>query len=178
MRLMKNIRPRPDEYDRAFERYVSRVPETDVLAALERQPAEVAAAFAAVSPERETFRYAPGKWTIREVVGHVLDAERVFGYRALAISRGDRASLPGFDEDDYAKTAGHGGRTLASLLDEMAGVRAGHVCLLRHLDDDAWGRVGTANSLPITPRAIAYILVGHVRHHMAVLAEKYGVGGR
>jgi len=175
---MKNIRPRPDEYDRAFERYVSRVPETDVLPALERQPKEVVEALVGVPKEREGFRYAPGKWTIREVVGHIVDAERVFGYRALAISRGERASLPAFDEDDYAKRAGHGERSVASLLDELACVRAGHVLLLKNLDDDAWGRFGTANALPITPRAIAYILVGHVRHHMAVLAEKYGVAAR
>ena len=175
MSLMRNARPRPDEYDKAFERYVSRVPETDVLPALEKQPGELRAVFASLPPERETYRYAPGKWTIREVVGHMLDAERVFGYRALAVSRGDRASLPGYDEDDYAKTARHGERRVASLLDELACVRSGHVFLLGNLDDEAWSRLGTANALPITPRAIAYILVGHVRHHMAVLAERYGV---
>lgn len=172
---MKNARPRPDEYDAAFERYVSRVPETDVLAALERQPEELRALLASVSPDRETFRYAPGKWSIREVVGHVLDAERVMGYRALAISRGDTASLPGFEEDEYAKAAGHHGRPLASLLEEIAILRKGHVLMLGHLDDGAWVRFGTANALPVTPRALAYILVGHVRHHAAVLGEKYGV---
>ncbi len=175
---MKNVRPRPDEYDTAFERYVSRVPESDVLPALERQPAELSSAFSSLPPGRETFRYAPGKWTIREVVGHMLDSERVFGYRALAVSRGERASLPGFDENDYARVSGHGGRTLAALLDELASLRASHVAMLRYLDDEAWGRLGTANGLPITPRALAYILVGHVRHHMAVLVDKYGVGPR
>jgi hypothetical protein len=93
---MKTERPRPGEYDKAFERYVRQVPETDVLAALERQPAELAALLATVPPEREKYRYAPGKWTIRGVVGHVLDAERVFGYRALCVARGEKASLPAF----------------------------------------------------------------------------------
>ncbi|MGA7990213.1 MAG: DinB family protein [Thermoanaerobaculia bacterium] len=173
---MKNTRPRPDEYDASFETYVSRVPETDVLAALEHQPAELAAALASVSPEREHHRYAPGKWSIREVVGHMLDAERVFGYRALCVARGERASLPSFEENDYAATAGHDLRPLASLLEELTTLRASHVLMFRHLEDRAWERVGTANGRPVTPRALAFILVGHVRHHAAVLREKYGVG--
>ncbi|MFI5121079.1 MAG: DinB family protein [Thermoanaerobaculia bacterium] len=173
---MKSSRPRPDEYDAAFERYVSRVPETDILSALERQPAEFAAALASVPSEREGHRYAPGKWSIREVVGHMLDAEHVMGYRALAISRGDKASLPGFEQNDYAANAGSDRRTLASLAAEFTSLRASHVLMLRHVDDAGWVRVGTANGLPITPRALAYVLVGHVRHHIAVLREKYGVG--
>jgi len=173
---MKSSRPRPEEYDAAFERYVSRVPETDIVAALERQPAELAAVLASVPPEREEYRYAPGKWTIRGVVGHVLDAERVFGYRALCVARGDKASLPGFEQNDYAVNAGSDRRTLASLAAEFASLRASHVLMLRYVDDAGWLRVGTANALPVTPRALAYILVGHVRHHVAVLREKYGVG--
>ena len=173
---MKTERPRPDEYDKAFERYVSHVPETDVLEALERQPAELVALLSSVPPDREQFRYAPGKWTIRGVVGHVLDAERVFGYRALCIARGEKASLPAFEEDDYAARAKHDDRTIESLLEELSILRKSHVLMLRHVDDEAWTRVGSANALPITPRAIAYILVGHPRHHMAVLREKYGVG--
>jgi hypothetical protein len=176
MNLMKNIRPRPDEYDKAFERYVSRVPETDILAALEAQPAEMAARLASVPAAREEYRYAPAKWSIRDVVGHMVDAERVMGYRALAISRGEKSALPAFEEDDYAATAGYANRPLASILDEFASLRKSHVLMLRHLDDEAWGRVGIANSLPITPRALAYVLVGHARHHMTVLGEKYGVG--
>lgn len=172
---MNLTRPSHTEYDAAFERYVSRVPEDDILPALEVQPGELSAALAAVGPERESFRYAPGKWSIRDVVGHMVDAERVMGYRALAISRGEKAQLPAFEEDDYAATAGYAHRPLASTLDEFASLRRSHVLMFRHLDREAWGRVGIANSLPITPRALAYVLVGHVRHHMAVLAEKYGV---
>ena len=168
---MKSSRPRPDEYDVAFERYVSRVPETDILAAL-----ELAAVLASVPLEREEYRYAPGKWTIRDVVGHILDAERVFGYRALCVARGDKASLPGFEENDYAANAGSDRRTLASFAAEFTSLRASHVLMLQHVDDAGWVRVGTANALPVTPRSLAYILVGHVRHHVAVLREKYGVG--
>jgi hypothetical protein len=176
MPAMKNARPRPDEYDAAFERYVSRVPETDVLRALASQPAEFAAMLAAVPVEREEYRYAPGKWTIRGVVGHVVDAERVFGYRALCVARGDKTSLPGFEENDYAANSGSDRRTLASLAAEFTSLRESHVLMLQNVDDAAWVRVGKANALPVTPRAIAYILVGHVRHHAAVLKEKYGVG--
>ena len=175
MSLMKNSRPRPDEYDKAFERYVSRVPETDILAALETQPAEIRGV--RVRPGRARgIPLRPAKWSIRDVAGHMVDAERVMGYRALAISRGEKAPLPAFEEADYAATAGYAHRPLASILDEFACLRKSHVLMLRHLDDDAWGRVGIANSLPITPRALAYVLVGHARHHMAVLGEKYGVG--
>jgi hypothetical protein len=173
---MKGTRPRPDEYDVAFERYVSRVQETDILAALERQPAELAATLASVPSAGEEYRYAPGKWTIRGVVGHMLDAERVFGYRALCVARGDKASLPGFEENDYAANAGYDRRTLASLAEEFTSLRVSHVLMLRHVDDAGWVRVGLANELPVTPRALAYILVGHVRHHLAILREKYGVG--
>lgn len=178
MRLMKNARPRPDEYAPSYEPYVARVPEDDVVTALEGQSGEIAAALSSVPPDRETFRYAPGKWTVREVVGHVLDSERVFGYRALAIARGETASLPAFDENEYARTAGHDRTPLPSLLEELTHLRASHVAMFRHLDDEAWGRVGTANARSVTPRALAYVLVGHGRHHLAVLAERYGVAVR
>jgi len=173
---MKSSRPRSEEYDVAFERYVSRVPETDVLAALERQPAELAAVLASIPPGREEYRYAPGKWTIRGVVGHVLDAERVFGYRALCVARGDKTPLPGFEQNDYAANAGSDCRTLASLAAEFASLRTSHVLMLQYIDDASWVRVDSANALPVTPRALSYILVGHVRHHVAVLREKYGAG--
>ncbi len=173
---MKNTRPAAGEYDVSLERYVSLVPETDILPALERQPAEWGAALATVSREREEFRYAPGKWTIRGVFGHVVDAERVFGYRTLAIGRGDRSPLPAFEEEEWAARSGHDRRTLASLLDEFTALRASHVHLIRNLDDEAWTARGTANGLPITPRALAYVLVGHARHHAGVLRTKYGVG--
>lgn len=172
---MKKQRPAPNEYVSAFERYISRVPETDVLPALEKQPAEIRTALSAVTGERERFRYAPGKWSIREVVGHVIDTERVLGYRAVCIARGETAPLPGYDENTYAANAGHDRRPLASLLAEYEALRRSHVLMLGDLDDAAWLRVGTANGHPVSVRALAFVLVGHVRHHLAVLAEHYGV---
>jgi hypothetical protein len=172
---MRIARPAASEYDSAFERYVSRVPEDDVLPALERQPAEVRAAVGSLSPERSGHRYAPGKWSVRELVGHVTDTERVFGYRALCLARGECAPLPGFEQTDYAANAGHDRYPLPDLLAEFDAVRRANVSMLSHLDETAILRIGKANGLPISVRALAYIMVGHVRHHLAVLADKYGI---
>ncbi len=173
---MKVDRPAADEYAAPFERYVSLVREEDVLVVLERQPAQLEAALGSVTPERSLYRYAPAKWTIRQLVGHVADVERTFGYRAMCIARGDPAALPGFDEDAYAENAGHDGRDLADILAEFAALRASHVRMLRGLSGAAWARRGVANGHAITVRAQAFVMAGHVRHHMGVLASRYGAG--
>jgi len=169
-------RPAAGEYAPYFERYVGRVPEGDVLPVLERQRSELRAAFSGVSEERGGFRYAPGKWTVRELLGHVIDTERIFAYRALCIARGEAAPLPGFEQDPYVANAGHDRWTLAELLDDFDSVRRSNLAMLTHLDDAAVRRVGTSSGHATSVRAIAYILAGHVRHHLGVLAEKYGVG--
>jgi hypothetical protein len=174
---MKIDRPAPSEYHPAFQRYVSRVSEDDVLPALEKQPAELRAALGGLTEEQAGFRYAPGKWSIREVLGHVTDAERVFGYRALCVARGDVTPLPSFEENDYAANAGHDRYALRELLDEFEHLRRSNVSMLSHLDGGAILNVGNANGSPVSARALASIMVGHVRHHMAVLAEKYGIRG-
>lgn len=166
-------RPPASEYAAAFERYVSLVPETDVMAALARQKGELAEALSPVRGEAERYRYADGKWSIRELVGHVIDSERIFGYRALCIARGETASLPGFDENAYAANAPFDDYPLGDLLDEFAQVREGHLALFRHLSREAWLRKGLANSNPISVRALAYVIVGHARHHLGVLRERY-----
>jgi hypothetical protein len=169
-------RPAPGEYAPFYAGYVERVPEADVLAALERQPREVADLARRVPPERETHRYAPGKWSVREVFGHVLDAERVFAYRALAFARGDAAALPGFDEKLWTPAAGHDRCALADLASEFAQLRAANVLMLSRLTPEDWERRGTASGALVTVRALAYIMAGHVRHHLAVLRERYGAG--
>jgi len=169
-------RPAAGEYAPYFERYVGRVPEGDVLPVLERQRSELRAAFSGVSEERGGFRYAPGKWTVRELLGHVIDTERIFAYRALCIARGEAAPLPGFEQDPYVANAGHDRWTLAELLDDFDSVRRSNLAMLTHLDDAAVRRAGTSSGHATSVRAIAYILAGHVRHHLGVLAEKYGVG--
>jgi hypothetical protein len=166
-------RPTPAEYAQPFERYVSLVQDGDVLAALTRQGSELAQALSGVGAAAERFRYADGKWSIREVVGHVIDSERVFGYRALCIARGEQAPLPGFDENAYQAHASFDASPLAELLREFALVREGHLPLFRRLSGEAWLRSGVANSKPASVRALAFIMVGHVRHHLGVLRERY-----
>ncbi len=166
-------RPSSAEYAQPFERYVSLVPDADVLAALERQTGELVEALSGVRGEAQRYRYAEGKWSIREVVGHVLDSERVFGYRALCVARGEQASLPGFDENLYAANAPFDDCPLGELLSEFGHVREGHLSFFRHLSALAWQRSGVANTKTVSVRALAFIMVGHVRHHLGVLRERY-----
>ena len=119
------------------------------------------------------FRYAPGKWSVKESLGHVIDAERVFSYRALRISRNDKTPLAGFEQDDYVKYGPFAHCTLASLVDELASVRKATVSLFRALDDAAWTRRGTASNNEVTVRALAYMIAGHELHHRRIFQEKY-----
>lgn len=168
-------RPTNEEYASFYETYVSLVPEHDVLSVLGRQPADLGAIAAAVPADREMYRYQPGKWTIRDVFGHLIDAERVFGHRAFCISRGEKQSLPGFDENHYAAYSDAGSRALSDLVKEFSAVRDVNLGVLRRLDRDAWASLGSANNTPVSVRALAFIMAGHVRHHMGVLDAKYGV---
>ncbi len=168
-------RPQPSEYHPYFETYVSKVSEERVLPVLEAQPAEVRRALGAVAEARGGFRYAPGKWSIREVVGHLADCERLFAYRALCFARGERQDLPSFEEDAYVAQARFDAVPLAELMDEFDAARRATMHLYRHLPDEAWARSGTANHKVLTVRSLAYITAGHVRHHLAVLRERYGV---
>jgi len=170
-------RATPDEYAPDFERYVARVPETDVLRALERQGDDVQAFLAALPADRAAYRYAPDKWTVQQVAAHVIDCERVIAYRALCVARGEAADLPAFDENAYMEAMGPDPATLAALGEEFALVRRANLLLFRRLDAAAWARRGKARGFVLTPRGMAYVLVGHVRHHLAVLADRYGLAG-
>jgi hypothetical protein len=172
---MMDTRPASHEYAPFFAGYVSLVPEAEVLPVLERQLGEMAALAAAVPPARETFAYAPGKWSIREIFGHLADAERVFGYRAFCIERGDETPLPAFDENEYAARSDAAGRPLADLLAEFKLVRQANLVFLRRVDQAGWQRLGTASGKTISVRALGCIMAGHVRHHVGVLASRYGV---
>jgi hypothetical protein len=166
-------RPTPDEYAPYFGGYVGEVPPGDVLAILERQMVETQELLRGLPASRATHRYAPGKWSIKEVVGHLSDTERIFTYRALCFCRSDRAPLPGFEEDDYVAAAGFDARPLADLARELETVRGATLSLFRGLSDEALLRRGTANGREFTVRAIAYIIAGHERHHVRVLRERY-----
>jgi hypothetical protein len=169
-------RPRDSEFAPFYAGYVSLVPEGEVLRVLEDQPGEVTRLAASVPRTRETHRYAPGKWSLREVLGHVTDGERVFGYRLFCISRGETASLPGFDEGAYVKASRFDERTLGDLARDFAAIREANLTVLRRLDDAEWDRTGTANGKTVSVRALAYIMAGHVRHHLGILRDRYGVG--
>lgn len=168
-------RPDPSEYAPFFQGYVDRVPDGDVLAHLERQGRATCALLVGAGEAKGSFAYAPGKWTLKRLVQHVVDGERLFVYRAMCVARGDTQNLPGFDEDAYAAHDGSDGRLLADVVAEFAAVRVATILFFRGLDGPAWTRVGTANGRPIGVRALPWILAGHELHHLAVLRERYGV---
>jgi hypothetical protein len=168
-------RPPDTEYAPYFARYVALVPEVDILALLQDQVAGVNRLSAIVSVDQERFRYATGKWSIREVAGHLIDAERVFGYRAFCISRGERALLPKFDENAYVTESRYADRTLSDLASEFTLVRKGNLAFMHQLTGQEWTRIGTASNNPVSVRALAYIMAGHVMHHLAVLSTRYQV---
>lgn len=170
------MRPAATDHAPYYAGYVERVPEDEILSAMESQSSETQKVLAAIEEPQASSRYAPGKWSVKEVIGHVIDAERVFGYRALAIARGETQSLPGFDQGEYVRNAAFDAWRIGDLAEQYALVRRANIVLFRNLQPDAWDRRGVASGAPITVRAIAYLIVGHERHHLAVLRERYGVG--
>jgi hypothetical protein len=168
-------RPTETEFASFYARYVALVPETDVLAVLEEQAEEIRQLAALVPAERETHRYAEGKWSVREVLGHLVDGERVFGYRAFCFSRGEAAALPSFDENQYVAAARSDATPLRELADELALVRRSNLVVLRRLEPREWAQVGTASGKPITVRALAWVMAGHPRHHVEILRQRYDI---
>ena len=170
--IAPSARPESNEYAPYYDKYVSLVPGGDILITLEKQAPETAALLA--RPEADgDFRYAPGKWNVKESLGHVIDAERVFSYRALRIARNDKTPLPGFEQDDYVRYGPFGQCTLAALLEEFTAVRKSTVLMFRALDEAAWTRRGVASNNEVTVRALAYMIAGHELHHRRIFQDKY-----
>jgi len=167
--------PRPDasEHLPYYSKYVDRVPDGDLLQTLRDQLDETLALVRGLDESQGGHAYAPGKWSIRGVLNHVIDTERIFAYRALRIARGDMTPMEGFDENAYADHAGADSRTLADLADELEHVRLANIAFFRALRDDALTRRGTANGAEVSVRALAWIMAGHERHHVALLRERY-----
>lgn len=168
--------PAADEFDAFYAAYVRRVagissPFDELVAQRER----LLTLLSQLSDDQASFRYAPGKWSVKELVGHLADAERIFAYRMLRIGRGDVTPLPGFEEDDYVRAAASDTRAFGDLLNEWAAVRNATVSLAAGMPADAWQRRGTASGAGISARALLYIILGHVEHHRAVLEERYGI---
>ena len=166
-------RPDPSEYEAYYRTYTSRVPDGDVLDTMERQLESTLEVLARVGPERESYRYAPGKWSVREVVGHMIDTERLFAYRALSFARGAEDALPSMEQDEWAALANAEGRSLSELAAEFEYVRRGHVLMFRGFDHEAWLRTGVASGFRFTVRSFPWILAGHEIHHRGVLEERY-----
>lgn len=166
-------RPMPDEFAPYYGTYVNAVPGEDALTALVEQRGTTAALLASVPEARAGHRYAPGKWSLREVIGHVSDAERIFAYRMLRIARGDATPLASFDENAYVPGGNFERRPLAEVAAELAAVRDATLALARGIEPSAWARRGVASEKPVSARALAWIIAGHEAHHLRVLRERY-----
>jgi DinB superfamily len=169
-------RPEPGEYAPYYDRYIALVKGEDILATLDRQRRDTLLLLSGRDEADGDFRYAPEKWSAKEVLGHVCDTERIFAYRALRISRADTTPMEGFEQDDYVRDGPFANRPLADLVEEFIAVRRATLSLLRNLDEPAWTRRGTANKNAVTVRALAYITAGHELHHRRILEEKYFAG--
>ena len=168
-------RPQADEHDPYYGRYIALVPDGDLISILQNQIVGTSRTLRALPSEKGDHAYAAGKWTVKEVIGHMGDVERIMSYRALRFARGDTTDLPGFDENAYVPAANFGRRTVGDLVDELETVRGATIKLLRPLDDEALARRGAATGAEISVRALAYIIAGHERHHLNILQERYGV---
>jgi uncharacterized damage-inducible protein DinB len=169
-------RPEPGEYASYYERYISLVTGSDILATLDGQRRQMMLLLSGRDESDGDIRYAADKWSAKEVLGHVCDSERIFAYRALRISRGDRTPIEGFEQDDYVKNGPFARAPLAEIIEDYIAVRRATLTLLRNLEEAAWSRRGVANKNEVTVRALAYVIAGHELHHRRILEEKYFSG--
>jgi hypothetical protein len=167
------LRPQPGEYAPYYDRYLSLVPGNDILAALDEQRRQMLLLLSGRTEADGDLRYAPEKWNVKEVLGHINDTERIMSYRALRIARADATPIEGFEQDDYVRSGPFARRPLEDLIEDYIAVRRATVSLFRNLDEPAWTRRGVANKNEISVRALAYIIAGHDLHHRRILEEKY-----
>lgn len=165
--------PKKTEYIEDYEDYVSLVEETDIVSAMQKQLTEVENLFASIPEEKGEFAYATGKMTIKELLGHLIVGERIFSYRALRISHGDKTPLSGFDQDLFIANGNFNSISLADLIKEFSNVCQANIIFFQNLNDEAWSRTGTTNDNLVSVSAIAYSMVGHVRHHINSLRLHY-----
>jgi uncharacterized damage-inducible protein DinB len=169
-------RPQASEYSAYHDRYISLIQGNDILSTLDQQRRQMMLLLCGLSESDGDVRYAPEKWSAKEVLGHVCDTERIFAYRALRIARGDATPIEGFEQDDYVRNSPFARRPIADVIEDYIAVRRATLSLLRSLEEQAWSRRGTANKNEITVRAIAYLIAGHELHHRRILEEKYFEG--
>lgn len=166
-------RPAKSEFLPFYERYIARVPEGDVVATLTTQIGETLELLRSLPASVSTYRYAPDKWSVNQLVGHVIDSERLFAGRALRFARNDPTPLPGFEQDDYARNSTFDAYPLSELASELEAVRQSTIFLFRHMDEEAWTRRGVASNGEVSVRALAYIIAGHELHHREILTSHY-----
>jgi hypothetical protein len=166
-------RPESVEYAPYYDRYISLVGDGNIVTTLDSQRRDTMMLLSGRSNTEGDFSYAPGKWSAKEVLGHMCDTERVFAYRALCIARADRTPLPSFDQDGYVRSGPFAHRPLSELIEDYIAVRRASLTLFRNLDDEAWKRCGTANSNQTSVRALAFMIAGHELHHRKILEDKY-----
>jgi hypothetical protein len=165
--------PEPGEYAPYYERYISQIPDNDILSTLAAQRRQMVLLLSGRSEDDGNFRYAPDKWSAKQVIGHINDTERIFAYRALRIARCNRTPIEGFEQDDFARNGPFATRPISDLIEDYIAVRRATLSLLRYLDEAAWLRRGVANKNEVSVRALAYIIAGHELHHRRILEEKY-----
>lgn len=173
MRHLTISRPDETEYQPYYGRYIALVPAEDIVTTLRAQLDDTLALLRGIPESQAAFRYAPDKWSIKQLVGHVIDGERVFAYRALRFARRDTTPVPGFEQDDYVSNATFDDVPLSELAAEFESVRRATLSLFEHLSEEAWMRRGTANDSEVSVRALAYIIAGHEQHHKKILRERY-----
>jgi uncharacterized damage-inducible protein DinB len=166
-------RPKLGEFDAYYDRYISLVLGNDIFGTLEKQLAKTVALFSSRSEAEANLRYEPGKWSLKEVLGHMNDTERIMAYRAMRIARGDQTPIEGYEQDDYVRDGPYADLSLVALLEEFKTIRAATLSLLRNLRPQDWTRRGTANRKEITVRALAYVIAGHEIHHRNIIEERY-----
>lgn len=170
---MPTERPKPGEYNPYYDKYISLIPGNDVVATLSSQLPKTVALLSSLSEQDGELRYAPGKWSVKEALGHLIDTERIMAYRALRIARNDSTPLAGFEQDDYVRDGPYSELRLADLIEEFKAVRGATLALFRNLRAGDWTRQGVANKNDITVRALAYVIAGHELHHRNIIEERY-----
>jgi uncharacterized damage-inducible protein DinB len=166
-------KPAPTEHAPEFSKYVTLVAEGDIIQTLEQQIEDTLSLLRTIPADKANFRYAPDKWSVKELLGHLIDSERIFSYRALRFARNDQTPLPGYEQDDYVREGNFDSRDLADLAEEFATLRRATISLLRPLNETEWLRHGKANENDVSVRALAYIIAGHELHHIGVLRSRY-----
>jgi hypothetical protein len=166
-------RPNENEYDPYYGRYIGLVGKEDIIEILDKQKAGIADAFGGFGEDKGTYRYAEGKWSVKEMLSHIIDGERMFGYRIFRIARGDKTPIEGFEQDGYIENSHANERSFSEMIEEFSNLRSANVHLLRNLGATDWIRTGTANDREISVRALAYVMAGHISHHLNILNERY-----